>query len=240
MGRYTTDTTIVDNGNPQCEQRKHFDAYIKSFWEKGCVIATNIRTYEILINEKADNLFRISPCFFNAAIYNTFALSTIWLTSFFSKSDSASLWKFLDYCERNQKHIFTMDCYVETVNVPNSKVKVDMGDFATRLQEAKQLMNDNADLINRIKVNRNKAFAHFDESVLVTGKRQLTFSLKDLKDLFNLAENVVNKMKCFYDRKTLSFEPINVSDINQIISIADGFVNNKHTIIELKKNGILK
>ena len=69
MGRYTTDTTIVDNGNPQCEQRKHFDAYIKSFWEKGCVIATNIRTYEILINEKADNLFRISPCFFNAAIY---------------------------------------------------------------------------------------------------------------------------------------------------------------------------
>ena len=133
-----------------------------------------------------------------------------------------------------------MDCYVEIVNVPNSKVKVDMGDFATRLQEARQLMNDNADLINRIKVNRNKAFAHFDESVLVTGKRQLTFSLKDLKDLFNLAENVVNKMKCFYDRKTLSFEPINVSDINQIISIADGFVINKHTIIELKKNGILK
>ena len=128
-----------------------------------------------------------------------------------------------------------MDCYVEIVNVPNSKFKVDMGDFATRLQEARQLMNDNVDLINRIKVNRNKAFAHFDESVLVTAKRQLTFSLKDLKDLFNLAENVVNKMNCFYDRKTLSFKPINVSDINQTIDIVDGFVNNKHTIIELKK-----
>ena len=83
MHAYTLNYSFVDNGDSQCEQRKRFEEYLRSFWEKGSQIATNIYNYETLINKKADNLFKVSANFFTSAIINAFSLSTIWLSAFF-------------------------------------------------------------------------------------------------------------------------------------------------------------
>ncbi len=226
---YQLKYSFVEKGDPQCEQKKRYEEYVKKFVEKGCLIATNIKTYEILISEKADNLFKASPNFFYTTIYNSFSLSTILLAAFFSKGDDASIHSFLNYCEQNQKFIFTKDFYEEKINVPNSKNKVDMGKFETRLNESRQLLIDNAELISVIINNRNNVFAHFNKDYLINHKKQLTVTIENLKKALDLVERVLNKIWCYYDRTYRCFDPINIADIKQTISVIDKNIktNNK-------------
>lgn len=220
--------SFVEKGDPQCEQKKRYEEYVNKFVEKGCLIATNIKTYEILITEKADNLFKVSPAFFNTTIYNSFSLSTILLAAFFSKGDDASIHGFLNYCAQNQKFIFTKDFYDEKINVPNSKHMVDMGDFATRLKESQQMLIDNAELISIIIKNRNNVFAHFNKDYLINHKKQLTVTIENLKKALDLAEKVLNNIWCYYDRSYKWFNPINESDINHTINIIDKYIKTKN------------
>lgn len=225
---YQSKTSFVEKGDPQCEQKKRYEEYVNKFVDKGCLIATNIKTYEILITEKADNLFKVSPAFFNTTIYNSFSLSTILLAAFFSKGDDASIHGFFNYCEQNQKFIFTKDFYDEKINVPNSKHMVDMGDFATRLKESRQMLIDNAELINIIIKNRNNVFAHFNKDYLINHKKQLTVTIENLKKALELAEKVLNNICHYYDRTDRSFKPINESDINHTINAIDKYIKTKN------------
>lgn len=225
---YQSKPSFVEKGDPQCEQKKRYEEYVNKFVDKGCLIATNIKTYEILITEKADNLFKVSPAFFNTTIYNSFSLSTILLAAFFSKGDDASIHGFLNYCEQNQKFIFTKDFYDEKINVPNSKHMVDMGDFATRLKESRQMLIDNAELINIIINNRNNVFAHFNKDYLINHKKQLTVTIENLKKALDLAEKVLNNIWCYYDRSYKWFKPINESDINHTINVIDKYLKTKN------------
>ena len=225
---YQSKPSFVEKGDPQCEQKKRYEEYVNKFVDKGCLIATNIKTYEILITEKADNLFKVSPAFFNTTIYNSFSLSTILLAAFFSKGDDASIHGFLNYCEQNQKFIFTKDFYDEKINVPNSKHMVDMGDFATRLKESQQMLIDNAELISIIIKNRNNVFAHFNKDYLINHKKQLTVTIENLKKALELAEKVLNNIWHYYDRTDRSFKPINESDINHTINVIDKYIKTKN------------
>ena len=153
-----------DKGDPNCEQRLRFEKYIKSFFEKGAQVATDITIYEILVDRKADKLFLFSNSFFMQSIYNAFAMATIQLAAFFSKKDSASIYKFLNYCEQNQKYIFTKEFFDNKKGVPT---KIDLGDFSSHLKEARALLEKNEGLIKKIKRNRNIAFAHFDKKYLM-------------------------------------------------------------------------
>lgn len=225
---YQSKPSFVEKGDPQCEQKKRYEEYVNKFVDKGCLIATNIKTYEILITEKADNLFKVSPAFFNTTIYNSFSLSTILLAAFFSKGDDASIHGFLNYCEQNQKFIFTKDFYDEKINVPNSKHMVDMGDFATRLKESQQMLIDNAELINIIINNRNNVFAHFNKDYLINHKKQLTVTIENLKKALDLAEKVLNNIWHYYDRTDRSFKPINEPDINHTINVIDKYIKTKN------------
>lgn len=225
---YQSKTSFVEKWDPQCEQKKRYEEYVNKFVDKGCLIATNIKTYEILITEKADNLFKVSPAFFNTTIYNSFSLSTILLAAFFSKGDDASIHGFLNYCEQNQKFIFTKDFYDENINVPNSKHMVDMGDFATRLKESQQMLIDNAELISIIIKNRNNVFAHFNKDYLINHKKQLTVTIANLKKALDLAEKVLNNIWHYYDRTDRSFKPINESDINHTINVIDKYIKTKN------------
>ena len=99
-----------------------------------------------------------------------------------------------------------------------------MGDFTTRLQEARKLLIDNSDLIKVLKENRDKVFAHFDKEFLVTHKKQLSISIENLKKSLELAEKIVNMISCYYDRTFRSFSPLNISDIQQTIKIVDNFL----------------
>lgn len=225
---YQSKPSFVEKGDPQCEQKKRYEEYVNKFVDKGCLIATNIKTYEILITEKADNLFKVSPAFFNTTIYNSFSLSTILLAAFFSKGDDASIHGFLNYCEQNQKFIFTKDFYDENINVPNSKHMVDMGDFATRLKESQQMLIDNAELISIIIKNRNNVFAHFNKDYLINHKKQLTVTIENLKKALDLAEKVLNNIWHYYDRTDRSFKPINESDISHTINVIDKYIKTKN------------
>ena len=225
---YQSKPSFVEKGDPQCEQKKRYEEYVNKFVDKGCLIATNIKTYEILITEKADNLFKVSPAFFNTTIYNSFSLSTILLAAFFSKGDDASIHGFLNYCEQNQKFIFTKDFYDEKINVPNSKHMVDMGDFATRLKESRQMLIDNTELINIIINNRNNVFAHFNKDYLINHKKQLTVTIENLKKALDLAEKVLNNIWYYYDRNDRKFNPINESDINHTINVIDKYIKTKN------------
>lgn len=225
---YQSKPSFVEKGDPQCEQKKRYEEYVNKFVDKGCLIATNIKTYEILITEKADNLFKVSPNFFYTTIYNSFSLSTILLAAFFSKGDDASIHGFLNYCEQNQKFIFTKDFYDEKINVPNSKHMVDMGDFATRLKESRQMLIDNAELINIIINNRNNVFAHFNKDYLINHKKQLTVTIENLKKALDLAEKVLNNIWHYYDRTDRMFKPINESDINHTINVIDKYIKTKN------------
>lgn len=225
---YQSKPSFVEKGDPQCEQKKRYEEYVNKFVDKGCLIATNIKTYEILITEKADNLFKVSPAFFNTTIYNSFSLSTILLAAFFSKGDDASIHGFLNYCEQNQKFIFTKDFYDEKINVPNSKHMVDMGAFATRLKESRQMLIDNAELINIIINNRNNVFAHFNKDYLINHKKQLTVTIENLKKALDLAEIVLNNIWHYYDRNDRKFNPINESDIKHTINVIDKYIKTKN------------
>lgn len=225
---YQSKPSFVEKGDPQCEQKKRYEEYVNKFVDKGYLIATNIKTYEILITEKAENLFKVSPAFFSTTIYNSFSLSTILLASFFSKGDDASIHGFFNYCEQNQKFIFTKDFYDEKINVPNSKHMVDMGDFATRLKESRQMLIDNAELISIIINNRNNVFAHFNKDYLIIHKKQLTVTIENLKKALELAEKVLNNIWHYYDRTDRSFKPINESDINHTINVIDKYIKTKN------------
>lgn len=225
---YQSAPSFVEKGDPQCEQKKRYEEYVNKFVDKGCLIATNIKTYEILITEKAENLFKVSPAFFSTTIYNSFSLSTILLASFFSKGDDASIHGFFNYCEQNQKFIFTKDFYDEKINVPNSKHMVDMGDFATRLKESQQMLIDNAELISIIINNRNNVFAHFNKDYLINHKKQLTVTIENLKKALELAEKVLNNIWHYYDRNDRKFKPINESDINHTINVIDKYIKTKN------------
>lgn len=225
---YQLKYSFVEKGDPQCEQKKRYEEYVNKFVDKGYLIATNIKTYEILITEKAENLFKVSPAFFSTTIYNSFSLSTILLASFFSKGDDASIHGFLNYCAQHQKFIFTKDFYDEKINVPNSKIKVDMGDFATRLKESRQMLIDNAELISIIINNRNNVFAHFNKDYLINHKKQLTVTIENLKKALELAEKVLNNIWHYYDRTDRSFKPINESDINHTINVIDKYIKTKN------------
>lgn len=155
-------------------------------------------------------------------------MSTILLAAFFSKGDDASIHGFLNYCAQNQKFIFTKDFYDEKINVPNSKIKVDMGDFATRLKESQQMLIDNAELISIIIKNRNNVFAHFNKDYLINHKKQLTVTIENLKKALDLAEKVLNNIWCHYDRSYKWFNPINESDINHTINIIDKYIKTKN------------
>lgn len=225
---YQLKYSFVEKGDPQCEQKKRYEEYVNKFVDKGYLIATNIKTYEILITEKAENLFKVSPAFFSTTIYNSFSLSTILLASFFSKGDDASIHGFFNYCEQNQKFIFTKDFYDEKINVPNSKHMVDMGDFATRLKESRQMLIDNAELISIIINNRNNVFAHFNKDYLINHKKQLTVTIENLKKALELAEKVLNNIWHYYDRTDRSFKPINESDISHTINVIDKYIKTKN------------
>lgn len=236
---YTLTYSTIDKGDPKCLQREKFENYMNSFWERGNQIQTNISNYEALVDIKADNLFYASRNFFAMAMYNAFSMATIWLAAFFSHSNSASVFNFLNFCEQNQKSIFTKEFYQEKVNVANSKVKLEKGKFSEILKECRRLLDDNADLIEKLIFNRNKIFAHFEKEFLINHKIQLTITIEDLKYLIKLAEEIVNNILCYYDRTYRIFSPLDILDLQQTIDIVDGFVKNKQTIIQLKNDGVL-
>ena len=115
-----------------------------------------------------------------------------------------------------------------------------MGNFSEILNETRQILSDNQEYIKLLKVDRNEVFAHFDEKFLVTKQKQVALTVKKLQKGLSLMEIIINKIGCYYDRSIRSFEPIAITDIDNIIYIINFYVNNKEQIGILKRNGTLK
>lgn len=228
MGLYTREFIEKDNGDPNCVQRKNFENYIHSYWAIGCQIATNIKCYEILTTKAADNLFKISSNFFSAFLYNTISTSVIQLSAFFSDFDSASVNKFLNFCEQNQKIIFTKETYWRRIGDDTQIMPINKGVFSEKLKAARNMLEENSEIIKEIKTLRDKVFAHFDKNFLVTQKNQYELTIDTLKRCLAIYQNVVNKIYVFYDSKELCFESMNISDIEQLIGIVNFYSDNKN------------
>ena len=237
MCSYTLKWTFIDNGDPNCEQRKWFENYINYFWKKGSHIETCIKNYDVLIDEKANNLFKYSNTFFMLSIYNLFAISAIELAAFLTEYNSASIDHFLNFCEQNQKFIFTKEFYVEKINVPESKKIIKMGEFRSILEKSRQLLLDNATLIEKIKNDREKVFAHFDRDFIVTHKWEQSITIDDLKNALNIVKTIVNDVGKLYDNSIRDFSPISVSDIDNTIYILGLYDKNTRKIQELRLKG---
>ena len=238
-GVHTLEFSEIDNGDPNSAERKRVEKYIKSFWRIGISIDTSISICNFFSSSAANNLFIISPMFSQNTYYNAFSMAIIQLADYFSE-DTASFNGFFEYCDQHKQVVFNKHFFEETIGVKNSKTEVNMGTFAERLEKAKKLIEENQELINNLKYDRDKFYAHFDKKRILQNKKRMITNVEQLKNGLDLVERILNTIGGLYDRSYRSFQSIGRSDINEIGHCVDLYVNNKLEIINLKHNGELQ
>lgn len=221
----TVKYTYIDNGDPNCKERKDFENHLEQLYRICVRIQTNIKVCEVLEESNADSLFLIAPNFFNLAFYNNYAMIAIDLYVLFDKGkDSVGLKKFIDTTLQNHKSIFTKTFYKENLNVANSKKEIQKHSIIDVCNDLKSLLNENKQLIESLKYDRDKFYAHCDKQVL-RSEIQYKCSLTEFKNLLGLSYKIINRIGVLYDSIERSFDAINWDDIKILIDILNSCSN---------------
>lgn len=239
MGLKTIKMLFEEYGDAQCKSKIEFEQYIQRYTDLGVNIYTTILTLEKLASDEKlyDNLFRLSPAFFNSVFYNFWAMAVIHLNAFFSKGDSCSLYKFIEFLDSNHESIFTKKFYDEIIGGEDvgKRYEISMKSYKTSREIFNSYLKQNSELLKKMRVARNKIFAHFDRDYLICQQCVLTsLSLDELKQAINLIQSLVNIYAVLYDRCERSFESINATDIYQTAFGIELYLENKHELINKK------
>lgn len=200
------------------EQKKRFLYFRDYYINKGKNIATTIAVLDYLTTHREyyDNISTISPAFMSAVINNFWAQAVIDLYAFYYTKNDLSFNAFFDYITSNWNLIFTGDFY-EYVDygdeTTTEHIKYSKTDIFDAIKNCQNLIEENKDKIDRLKVFRDNVFAHFGD--LSKQKDAVQISIELLQGLLALTEQIINKIEVFYDRTATSLNAINATDISQ-------------------------
>ena len=200
------------------EQKKRFLYFRDYYINKGKNIATTIAVLDYLTTHREyyDNISTISPAFMSAVINNFWAQAVIDLYAFYYTKNDLSFNAFFCYITSNWNLIFTGGFY-EYVDygdeTTTEHIKYSKTDIFDAIKNCQNLIEENKDKIDRLKVFRDNVFAHFGD--LSKQKDAVQISIELLQGLLALTEQIINKIEVFYDRTATSLNAINATDISQ-------------------------
>ena len=203
---------------PMNEQKKRFLYFRDYYINKGKNIATTIAVLDYLTTHREyyDNISTISPAFMSAVINNFWAQAVIDLYAFYYTKNDLSFNAFFRYITSNWNLIFTGDFY-EYVDygdeTTTEHIEYSKTDIFDAIKNCQNLIEENKDKIDRLKVFRDNVFAHFGD--LSKQKDAVQISIELLQGLLALTEQIINKIEVFYDRTATSLNAINATDISQ-------------------------
>lgn len=221
----------------QNEEKKKFETFIRFYKNELSNVAISIKTLEILTKETEDiNMFnKYCPSFFTATLYNFWAQSVIGLNECFN-GDDYGYKKFFNFVESNWNKIFTAQWekiinWSDETNEESKKIKWDYQKIHGRISQAQQILDSNSATVAKIKSFRDKVYAHIDKK-----QPNENINLIELRQIFNVAENIFNVIFSLYDLSECKLEPLNSGDVNTLIYVVSQYDKYHDEIKELRKN----
>lgn len=235
---YTLHYTTEDFGDPKCNQRIKFESYIRSLWNIGAKVATNLKVYNYLCDEKSKSLHVVSPSFFRISQINSYSECVILLSEVFRKncSDSLNLQSFYNYAEQNQKFLFNKKFFEEKIGVPNSKEEVIMPTFRFQKEKYEKDILLKEELIIKLINSRDKIHAHFDKKYYIGNESIETLCISELQLLLDTFSDSYNNLCVIYDRMLRVFEPVSVDDVRQTVNAVNYFIKYKKELFLMERN----
>ncbi|MEG9429512.1 MAG: hypothetical protein VZQ61_01085 [Christensenellaceae bacterium] len=212
------DKTLMNTEKEQ--YLKFYNKYVNS----GIFLATTINVLEYFsTNEKdIEILQKFSPNFYNIITYSLWAQAVIVCNSFFASDDDMKFYNFFKYVSENFEKIFTGDFYtykhINGKTIEYEHIVFKKEEMVQAIRECKKLIKKEKEILKTIKDHRNLLYAHFSAD----GDKFFNNSVLEIQDLKNvlfLINNIINKICVMYDRRIISLEPINATDIYQVLAM---------------------
>lgn len=235
---YTLHYTTEDFGDPNCNQRKKFESYIKSLWNIGAKVATNLKVYNYLCDKKSKSLHIISPSFFWISQINSYSECVILLSEVFreSCSNSLNLQSFYNYAEQNQKFLFNKKFFEEKIGITNSKEEVIIPTFQFQKEKYEKDILSKKELIAKLIKCRDKIYAHFDKKYYIGNGSIKTLGISELQLLLDTFSASYNNLCFTYDRILRVFDPVSVEDVRHTVNAVDYFIKYKKELFLMERN----
>lgn len=227
-------TTINKGDTTITPEKRKFLKYIDLYEERLHIVSTSIEVLYLFIKDKEVNKLlgdNLCPAFFGSYINNALIATVTTLAGIFS-NDKYSLNRLINYIKSNHNKIFTNDFYDITDwsdGTTTEKQYIFEKDGYQTAVDCDLLIEENGELIDKIKRFRNGKFAHFDDSDEL---KNMNLELNDLKKALELFNDVYNKIRVRYDRVHFDFKPVNATDVKELARVVNLYLSNK---VEINK-----
>jgi hypothetical protein len=218
-------------------EKEKFEKYINFFRNILMNVSISIKTLEELTKESEENKIfnNYCPSFLRALFHNFWGQSVIELNECFN--GDFSFRNFLNYIEANWNKIYTGK-WIDTTNwndgtIDTEEIKYNRKTIIENIRKDKELLEKHINLIAKIKTFRDKVFAHIDEDY-----PEEILKLKELREIFIVAEELFNRMSGMYDRIHRCLEPTNSGDIRNVVKCVETYDKYKELIQETRRKEI--
>jgi len=201
---------------PMNEQKEKYLLFYNYYIERGKRIAVTLEVLDYLTTHEQDynNIATISPAFMTAVINNFWLQAIIDLDAFYYKNNDLSFQNFFNYIKSNWNLIFAKE-FFEEIHYSNSietrEIKFSKKEIFNTIAECESVIEQNKADINNLRKFRDNVAAHYAD----VSSNELTVSLEQLIKVFQITEQIINKIGVFYDRVATALKPINAGDIYQ-------------------------
>lgn len=230
--RYNNVETSPMNG-----QKEKYLAFYNYYVERGKRIATTLETLDYLTTHEQEyaTISKISPAFMAAVINNFWMQAIIELDAFYYTNNDLSFNKFFKYIKSNWNLIFTKEFYEEIHYnncVEKRQIKFTKKKIFDAVSECENIIEQNKSEIDNLRKLRDNVAAHFAD----INNKEFSISLDQLIKVFQITEQIINKIGVFYDRVSISLKPINAGDIYQTCHALNMYIKYRDYIIKAENN----
>ena len=223
--------------SPMNSQKEKYLAFYNYYVERGKRIATTLETLDYLATHEQEytTISTISPAFITAVINNFWMQAIIELDAFYYVKNDLSFNKFFNYIKSNWNLIFTKEFFEEihySNCVEKRQIKFTKKKIFDTVTECENIIEQNKSDIDNLRKLRDNIAAHFAD----INNNNFSISLEELIKIFQITEQIINKIGVFYDRVAVSLKPINAGDIYQTCHALNMFIKYRDYIIKAENN----
>ena len=238
---YSVERKIIEHGG-----ENEFKDKLKNYYDHYQVNIMQILTSVALIKHARDDadkmqlLFEKSPCFMNLVFENVWFSAIIKLCSLYVDRDT-KFDNFLNFIQHNRNELFTSDYYfaevpegIEVTDEEKAWAKRERENLDDIITGLKNKIDAQKDEINKIKIVRDKLYAHFDKKMLKKEERENAIKDIDvemLENLAKLAEEIFNGIYYYDSFTTVVCTPSNSGDILGLAHVCELYDKYKKEII---------
>ena len=219
--------------------KEKFEKYINFYRNVLMNVSISIKSLEELTKESDENkiFYEYCPSFLRAVFHNFWAQSVISLNECFNGDFCYR--NFLKYIESNWNKIYTGK-WIDTTNwndgtIETEEIKYGKKEIVANVEKNRKILQENEIVISKIKTFRDKVYAHIDKDF-----PRETLKLKELRGIFNVAEELFNRMSGMYDRIHRRLEPSNSDDVRNIVKCVETYDKYREVIQEVRRKEIEK